>query len=99
MLGGHQYYIEMVVNDVSTCKVQTKEEIRLSVSEAYLKWDQKVIVGENACKYCRKDLASYEGIIHVACKPVHTRTLLKDKNCKPHCSLTNIMALLNGEHT
>lgn len=98
MLEDHWYYIETVINDVLTCKVWTKKEIRLSVSEAYLKWDQKVIVRKNAHKYCKKNFASYEEIIHVVCKSVHIRTLLKDKNCKPHCSLINIMTLLNKKH-
>ena len=88
-----------MVNGGPTCEVQTKDKIGLSASNAYLKWDKKVIVRENAHKYRRKDFDSYEGIIHVVCKSVHTRTLLKDKNCKPHCSITDILTRLNGAET
>ena len=98
MLENHQYYIETVINSASICKVQTKNKISLSVSNTYLKWDKKVIVRENICKYCRKNFDNYKEIIHIACKSVHIRTLLKDKNCKSHCSLTDIIARLNEAH-
>ncbi|KAL9132045.1 MAG: hypothetical protein Q9217_000173 [Psora testacea] len=99
ILGGHRYYVETVVNGLATCEVRTADEIGVSASNAYLKWDEKVIVGENARKYRKKDFESYGGIVHVACKPVHTRTLPKDKDRKPRRPLTDVFALVKGAKT
>jgi len=57
------------------------------------------MVGEGNRKYRKKDFNSYEGVVHVACKPPLTRTIVKNKDCKPRRPLTDILAVIDGKNT
>lgn len=46
-MGGYRYYVEIVVNNYKTCDVRTADEIGPTASNAYLGWDQCVMVGED----------------------------------------------------
>ena len=97
VLGGHRFYVETEANGLPFCEVRTSEEVGLLAAKAYLEHDKKVDVGEGARKYRRKDAELYERIVHVACKPVHTRTEPKDKSRQPRRPLTDVYAIIDGE--
>ena len=99
MRGGQRFYVQTKAKNAKPfCKVQTSEEVGFSAAKAYLKYDEKVEVGADARKYRRKDAEKYGGIVHVACKPVHTRIEPRDKNRKPRRPPTDVCATISGQN-
>lgn len=98
--GGNRFYVETEVNGLPYCDIRTADELGGQASKAYLEnFDEKVMVGEGNRKYRKKDFDSYEGVVHVACKPPLTRTIVKNKDRKPRRPLTDILAVIDGKNT
>jgi len=57
------------------------------------------MVEEGNQKYRKKNFDSYEGVVHVACKPPLIKMIVKNKNRKPCCPLTDILAVIDGKNT
>ena len=96
----NQFYVETEVNGLPYCNIQTANELEGQASKAYLEnFDKKVMVEEGNQKYHKKNFNSYEGVVHVACKPPLIRMIVKNKDCKPRHPLIDILAVIDGKNT
>ena len=98
----YRFYVEVQnkdkCNGLATCEVWDTDQLGVKAKKAYLNWDKKVMIGENARKYRRKDAEDFGHIVHIGCKPVHTRTEPKEGR-KPRRPMTDIYILYKGEPT
>ncbi|MCJ1355981.1 MAG: hypothetical protein MMC33_005975 [Icmadophila ericetorum] len=78
----YRFYVEVQnkdkCNGLATCEVWDTDQLGVKAKKAYLNWDKKGMIGENARKYRRKDAEDFGNIVHIGCKPVHTRTEPKE---------------------
>ncbi len=96
----NQFYVEMKVNSLLYCNIWTANELEGQVSKAYLEnFDEKVMVEEGNWKYRKKNFNSYEGVVHVVCKPPLIRMIVKNKDCKSCHPLTDILAVIDSKNT
>ena len=96
MRNGNEYYVENMIGDKTYCEVKTEAYLGPTAVRSYLSSDKKVSVTEHSMKYRKKDFERFGGVLHVACKPVHTR-IVKDDGRKPRRPPTTVQILFEGK--
>ena len=96
MRNGSEYYVERMIGNLPYCEVKTEAQLGPSAVRAYLSSDVKVSVTDHSMKYRKKDYEQFGGVVHVACKPVHTR-IVKDDGRKPRRPPTTVQILFDGK--
>ena len=96
--GKFKFYVQTTVNSLPYCETRSANEVGVAVAKAYTEWDQKRVVGENARKYRKRDFKDLGGLLHIACKPVHTRIMPKNGR-KPRRPPADIFAYFRNEVT
>ena len=98
MRNGNEYYVEQMSGDKTYCEIKTEAQLGPSAVRTYLSSDMKVSVTERSMKYRKKDFERFGGVLHVACKPVHTR-IVKDDGRKPRRPPTTVQILFDSKPT
>ena len=98
MRNGNEYYVEKMMGNLPYCEIETEARLGPSAVRAYLSSDKKVSVTDHSMKYRKKDYERFGGVLHVACKPVHTR-IVKNDGRKPRRPPTTVQILFDDKPT